>query len=237
MDFKQVYEVHFEKGTNVLRIGSGEKKNGGWSNYAQGNVTYYKHQVFSSRDIVVGKLVQTTLWKCFNEGNNGAKLGMSFTFSNFMLEFRGHRLPIKQVQMMTVREFLEQYGGDEKNKDESMTVNLLGTVAHDFNPFAPLLFCCLKDTEFVNSKDYEILDPNFDFSAPNQNTMERCDDHEGKIQMTRSTFPSNPQSTDLESMKSISERLQELNDAKDFLSEEEYNRKRSDILSSLQRAM
>ena len=233
-DFKQMYEVHLEKGTNVLRIGSCEKKYGGWSNYAQGNVTYYKYQVFSSRDIVVGKLVQTTLCKSFNEGSNtGAVLGMSYKFSNFMLEFRGHRLPIKQVQMMTVREFLEQYGGDEKNKDESITVNLLGSVHFDFNPFAPLFFCCLKDTEFVNSKDYEILDPNFDFSAPSQNTMERFDDHEGEIQMARSTFPSNPQSTDLDSMKSISERLQELNDAKDFLSEEEYNRKRSDILSSL----
>ncbi|GFH55826.1 predicted protein [Chaetoceros tenuissimus] len=166
MDFKQVYEVQLEKGTNILRVGTVEKKHGGWSNYAQGNITYYKYQVFSSRDIVVGKLVQTTLLKSFNDGYSGADFGMSYKFSNFMLEFRGHELPIKQVQMMTVREFIEQYGSDEDSKDhKSMTINLLGTVDININPFAPLLFCCFEKPELVNSKDYEILDPNFDFSS------------------------------------------------------------------------
>ena len=107
-EYRLTFNVNLEDGVNVFRSYTKTLA------YTNGDLRYYKYDVFCSEDILIGYMVQSILMKDMGPSiplirHSGLCSPLYMDLKNLHIEYRGHIVPIAEAQMIPVGAFLATY--------------------------------------------------------------------------------------------------------------------------------
>lgn len=168
-EYKSTYKIHLEKGTKVLRLGTKRK------DQRVSGLIYYTYDIYCSRDVLIGKIIQTSLMQDMGPSHEWFRHGglcslLTLNLSGLYIDYRGHNISTDQAHLMTIGDLLtEYYSGEERDNlssKKSVTIYLVGKM--DVHLCLPC--CCfipkLLSPGLIPWNKYDLFNPEADFDTP-----------------------------------------------------------------------
>ncbi|GFH61605.1 hypothetical protein CTEN210_18081 [Chaetoceros tenuissimus] len=183
-EYRVIYNVMLEDGIKVFRS---SKKTfdliGGYYH----NLRYHMYDVYCSGDILIGYMVQSTLMKDIGPSNPFCRHGGLFSplcmdLKNLHIAYRVHNVPIAEAQMIPVGTFLTNYRDSrsrlqrhipELSRTHHYKIELVGTMSVGVYPPCCCTIPKLIFPDLIPWNRYDVFKPEYDFSSPVMNYMER----------------------------------------------------------------
>jgi hypothetical protein len=188
-EYRLTFNVNLEDGIDVFR--SSTKKLAS----TNGDLRYYKYDVYCSEDILIGYMVQSILMKDMGPStplfrHGGLCSPLYLDLKNLHIEYRGHIVPIAEAQRIPIGVFLTNYRDSRSRLQRQIPrlsrsyyykIDLVGTMSVGVYPPCCCTIPKLIWPELIPWKRYDVFKPEFDFSAPVMNSMMRDTDQNVQI--------------------------------------------------------